>query len=394
MQTQSGTLRRLINGSLSVTGFYFLAYIALGLVGASLGPTLPELASQTGTQLDQISLLFTARSLGYLLGAFGGGRLYDRLPAHPLMAVALVFMAAGMTVVPLVPLLGVLAFTLLLIGLGQGMLDVGGNTLLVWIHGKRVGPLMNGLHFFFGVGAFLAPIVVAQMVVITGGTAAAYWLIALLIILLALWLLRLPGPRPPAHTSRAAPPSLDHRLVWLIVLFFVLYVGAEVGFGGWIFSYALESGVMRESIAAYITSAFWAAFAFSRLLSIPAAVRLRPATILFLNLFGALGSLAFFLIWPESRLALWVGALGFGMSIAAIFPTMLSLAAKWVPLTGRITGYFFLGANLGGMSLPWLIGQFFEGVGPQSMIWILLIDLLLAALLLGAMLEIKSKQQR
>ena len=35
------------------------------------------------------------------------------------------------------------------------------NPLLVWVHGDEVGPAMNGLHFFFGVGAFLSPIIIA-----------------------------------------------------------------------------------------------------------------------------------------------------------------------------------------------------------------------------------------
>ncbi len=56
------------------------------MVGAALGPTLPGLAGHTGSSVQQISYLFTACSLGYLIGSFGGGRLYDHLPGHRLMA--------------------------------------------------------------------------------------------------------------------------------------------------------------------------------------------------------------------------------------------------------------------------------------------------------------------
>ena len=55
----------------------------------SLGPTLPGLAEQTHTALGAISLLFTAHALGYMLGSFLGGRLYDRIPGHPVMAAML-----------------------------------------------------------------------------------------------------------------------------------------------------------------------------------------------------------------------------------------------------------------------------------------------------------------
>jgi len=62
---------------------YYAAFIALGLVSASLGPTLPGLANNTGSQLSHISLLFVARSSGYLAGSLLGGRLYDRITGHP-----------------------------------------------------------------------------------------------------------------------------------------------------------------------------------------------------------------------------------------------------------------------------------------------------------------------
>ena len=54
---------------------YFAAFVAIGLETAALGPTLPGLAEQTNTQLDAISILFPAHSLGYMFGSFFGGRL-------------------------------------------------------------------------------------------------------------------------------------------------------------------------------------------------------------------------------------------------------------------------------------------------------------------------------
>ncbi len=68
------------------TAGYYAAFVALGLIGALLGPTLTSLAQHTRVGLDQISILFTGRSLGYLVGSLLGGRLYDRRPGNPLMA--------------------------------------------------------------------------------------------------------------------------------------------------------------------------------------------------------------------------------------------------------------------------------------------------------------------
>jgi FHS family Na+ dependent glucose MFS transporter 1 len=80
---------------------YYAAFIALGLVSASLGPTLPGLAQNTGSPLAHISLLFAARSSGYLAGSLLGGRLYDRTAGHPVMGGSLLVMAAMMGTAPL-----------------------------------------------------------------------------------------------------------------------------------------------------------------------------------------------------------------------------------------------------------------------------------------------------
>jgi fucose permease len=64
--------------------------------------------------------------------------------------------------------------------------------------------------------------------------------------------------------------------------------------------------------------------------------------------------------------------------MASVFPATLTLAERRMTITGRVTGWFFVGASLGGMTLPWLIGQLFESVGPQVTMLILFADLIIA----------------
>ncbi len=380
------------------TAGYFAAFIALGLFSATLGPTLPGLARHTGVGLSQISYLFTARSLGYLVGSLVSGRLYDRLPGHRLMAGVLVVMAAMMFLVPVIPLLPLLTAAMLLLGAGEGAVDVGGNALIVWAcGGERVGPFMNALHFFFGVGAFLSPIVVAQAILLSGDIRLAYWALALLMLPAFVILLRTPSPASPAgqasgvrgqatarpgHAGRAggvspAPPARP-ALIALVSLFLMLYVAAEASCGGWIYTYAVARGAEGTASAAYLTSAFWGALTLGRLASIPLATRFTSRAIVRADLCGCLAGMAIILLAPGAA-AIWAGALVVGFSMAAIFPTTVSFAGSQMALTGRVTGWFLVGASLGGMSLPWLIGQLFERIGPQIAMWLILADLILAS---------------
>lgn len=350
---------------------YYTAFIALGMTTASLGPTLLGLSAQTGSPLNEISVLFTARALGYLLGSFVGGRLYDRLPGHRTMAGALVVIGLLLATVPTIPLVWLLTFVLLSIGFMEAIVDVGANTLIVWVHREKVAPFMNGLHLFFAIGALLAPLLFALSISVTGDFRPGYWVLSLL--LLPVVLLFLPLPSPEAIVSRAEhvqvhPPLL---LFVLVVLFFATIAGAESSFGGWIYTYGVKTNLLNQETAAIANSAFWGAFMLGRLASIPLAARMRPRMILLTDLLLAFAGVGVILVFSFSVIALWLGIILFGLGIASAFPTLLTFAGRHMTITGAVTGWFFVGASLGSMTMPWLIGQLFESVSAMSVLWVI-----------------------
>ncbi len=362
------------------TAGYYAAFIILGLTTASFGPALPFIAEQTHTQLAQVSSLLALRSFGYLLGSFRGGRLYDQRSGHPVVIVVLLVLAGALVLVPAIPYLIPLAIILFIVGLAEGSLDVGGNTLIMWAHGSKVGPFMNGLHFFFGVGAFLAPLLVALAISLTGRYGAAYWVIGFLILPVAFAFTRIASPVRENAPAGSEEKRYSQKLIILLVTFFFLYVGAESSFGTWVFTYATRLNLADETTAAFITSAFWGALTAGRLLGVPITARLKAKTVLWIDLGGCLVSLAAIVLLPASKPAFWFGAVLLGLSMASIFPTMLSLAEKRLQISGKITGWFFVGASLGGLVVAWVIGQLIEPVGPPVAMWIILGDIIAATI--------------
>ena len=241
---------------------------------------------------------------------------------------------------------------------------------------------MNGLHFFFGVGSLVAPLLVAQVLPLSAGAAWAYWIISLVTLPLGLSVLRLGTPASPASPQDASRGPSDRRLFGLIVLFFFLYTGAEVGFSGWVFSWAIADHGVSQTTAAYLTSAFWGAFTLGRLASIPLTRKVRVERILLGSLLGGLLSLSLLLLFASSSVGLWLGTVGVGLSMASIFPGTLSFARARVAITGRSTSRIFLCSGLGGMVLPWLVGVLFGTVGPGSVIPAFLVDLVLSLLVM------------
>lgn len=374
---KTSLLRR--DSKLSKTAGYYAGFVFLGLVAASLGPTLLSLSEQTESQISQISYLFSARSLGYMLGSLYSGRLYDRLAGHHVLIGMLLMTAVMAFLVPLIPLLWLLILVMLIMGGAEGGLDVGSNTLLIWLYRDKVGSYLNGLHFFFGVGAFVSPLLIAWSVLMSGDITLGYWILALLVLPVVLWLIRLPSPESPIEAEKSRAEKINYLFVLLVAAFLFLYVGAEVSYGGWIYTFAVQQlNLSGLASAAYLTAAFWGALTLGRLLSIPIATRYRPRTILLTDLLGCLASIAVILIWSKSILAIWISTLALGLFMASIFPTTLSLAERRMMITGRVTGLFFVGVGAGAMTIPWMVGQLFEGIGPQVLLIALALDFLFA----------------
>jgi MFS transporter, FHS family, Na+ dependent glucose transporter 1 len=193
---------------------YALSFWLLGVVIASLGPTLLFLSERTGADLDLIGFIFPARSLAYLLGSAFSGPLYDRIPGNRLLSACLFVTTAGTAAIPFCGTVWLLALCVAMQGLAMGFLDTGGNVMLVWLHGgDRVAPYMQLIHFAFGVGAFVSPMIVEASVHVTGTVQWSFVIMAAFFVPVAALVLCTPSPSATDHGSSAGSRRRTRREV-------------------------------------------------------------------------------------------------------------------------------------------------------------------------------------
>lgn len=358
----------------------YLSFAALGLALASLGPALPFLAQATGSGLARISVLFVAQNVGYMAGSYGGGVLYDRARTTRVVGLALFAMAALLAVVPVAPILPVLALAFGALGAVQGAVDVGGNVLILRTPQRGRQVRLNALHAFFGLGALLAPVAMAQSVARTGTVSAGYWALALLALPAAAWMVRLPDP---PHT--VAPPGAAHGnrrlpLVAVAGACIFLIVAAEAGFGSWIYTYSVTRGLADKVQAAYLNSVYWGGFALGRVVATAVSLRVRPKALILIGLAGCLGGTLALLLPGGGPASAWTAAACVGFFLSPLFANTLTLTGEVLHISGRVAGVFLVATSLGGLFLPWLVGQLFQPVGPQ----VLPVALIVAFLAAGA----------
>ena len=360
------------------TSAYFAAFFILGATIASLGPTLPYLAENTGAALASLGLLFTLRSGGYLLGSLLGGRLYDHLPGHRLLGIAIFFGALSLGIVPQVSSFPVIIAIMLLIGLFEATLDVGSNTQLVWVHGARSGPYLNGMFLTAGIGGMLSPLLLSSI----GGTAG-YRVMALASLPVALWAFFTPSPPRKSHEEHREGGSLSPFLFAVFCLLTFVFVGGEVGFSGWIYSYAYETGLGTEQTAGLLTSFYWLGITLGRVAAIFISARFKPSRIVLANLTGLVVSLGLILLNPASQTLLWIGSLGFGFFLAPVFPTTFAYLERKTPITGTAAGVLWASGSFGGMIYPWVMGLQMADIGPVSIMVTLAVSFGLSLILFG-----------
>ncbi len=351
---------------------YYGAFSALGLSSAILGPTLPALAAFTHSTVGQVSGLLSAAAFGTLLGSLLAGPWYTRWPPHWVFGLALFGMAGLLILLPYAPAWPWLLALGLAMGITHALVDVGGNTLLPWLYGEKVGPWMNGMHFCFGVGAFLAPVVLAQVLLHGGDARLAYLILGLAALPVLLALTRVQTPSRPASLLQPLPQTTApwSFVISLAVLLF-LYVGVEVSFGGWIYTYATVSGRLPDPVrAAYLTSGFWGMLTLGRLLAVFLARRWRPPLLLLGDMALALLSLGALILIPTPT-GLVLGTLGLGLAMASFFPSTITYAGRRGPLEATRMRWLFVGSGLGGTVLPWIMGQVFERLGVMALPWVI-----------------------
>ena len=347
---------------------YILSLATFGLIGSSLGPILPDLAAQVSVPINTISLIFTARAGGFLIGSFFSGRLFDRYKAHLFLVACFLIQSIILISTPFITDFWLLVTVLFASGIVLGFVVVGSSTFIVWEHTQNPAPWVSTQSFLNGIGNFLSPLIISLVITKWGEYARSYWVYALTSLALAVLFLYTPSPHIRKQDSadvKQGAPAEKKNLIFLVALIFLLYTGSEVTYNSWVFTMATSAYPLTDAAGRMLNSFFWGALAVGRIFVGVLSRRWKPAAILNTAFLGAVASFTLGILFPGSPAMLWVSSISAGFFMAVIFPTLTLYADKQLQLTGSMTGIFFMGTSIGGMLLPWIAGNAFAFLNPH-----------------------------
>lgn len=135
----------------------------LGAVISGLGPFIPFKAANSGLVETAFGIVFTFRGVGYVLGSMSIGRFEEKFAAHKMMSCSFLIIAItcflAVSTEAVIPM-GIIFF---FSSLGLSGIDVLSQASIVEVHGDKVDPWMQFLHFCFGLGSFISPLCLAWL---------------------------------------------------------------------------------------------------------------------------------------------------------------------------------------------------------------------------------------
>lgn len=409
----------------TVTALYSSAFFLLGLNIASTGPLLLDLTAQVNVSIAEGGVFFSSRAAGYFLGSLGSS-VIDRFPAQGNRLIAAGLFVAGATtaLVPLMTSLAAAGACFFFVGVSMGTLDCGANVMLLnefAARGIRVDPFMQALHAAFAVGAFISPLWM-HFLTVTYNHAVALWSMSALFpvfALLVLLVLGAPTLRPPkagaavdddndaidatagggialiegeqdvvalerVRSNRAQAQRrnrlLQLSLVALAAFFLALYVGAEVGSGGYIDVYAQQYIGLSADDSAYLNSGYWGSFMAGRILAIFVATRVSPFTMMASALLCGCTALLLPMFFGATTATLWPAFILYGLAMAPCFPTTFTFCDLNVDMSARRAAALAIGAALGEFVIPWATGAILTSTTLGAFPLVLEVVMLAAAL--------------
>ena len=148
-------------------------------------------------------------------------------------------------------------------------------------------------------------------------------------------------------------------------IFFIVYVGLEVGFAGWVTTYAEEIGFSDDG-ATWLTTTFWVTFIVGRIGATASSERIAPKQVIAGSIVLSIAGAGVLIAGGDNEAPTWAGTVLLGFGMAAQFPAMMTYLERRFSMTGAATALFVCGAGIGQLAFPWMIGRWFDAQGTSA----------------------------
>ncbi|MGW5416569.1 MFS transporter [Actinomadura geliboluensis] len=342
--------RRKLRAGRAATFAYF------GLNGFVLGMWIvhiPVIEDRVGVGHAVLGWLLLLLGAGALAGMQAAGRFTDRVGARVMVPLSAVLCSAALVLPPLAVNAWTLGAALLVLGIGNGTLDVSMNSHAVQVERGYRRPVMSAFHATFSLGGVLAALVGARTLgwgwspVVSLGAAAVFGVVLAVLTAPALLHGESPQGTAPGRGARTRTP----KRIWMMAALALMVMLSEGVANDWSTLHLRDALDASASTAAFAYGAFATAMTIGRLLADRVAARFGSVAVLrYGAALGAFGlAVAALSPWVPSALVGWALA---GAGLSGCVPQLFSAAGHHDPdavgaNVSRVAGLGYLGMLAG-----------------------------------------------
>lgn len=363
-----------------------LGMLLFGVVMISLGSLLPSISKKIYLSSVETGATLSLLPLGILLGSIVFGPLVDRFGYKIILIIGGLLSFIGFEGLGVATQPDYLNWTILIIGLGGGILNGATNALVSDISKDKHSANLSLLGVFYGVGALGVPAVVGFLQKYLEIDVLIFWMgMGMLLPVVLFGITTFPSPKKAQGFPVAQGLGMLKDPI-LLLLGFVLFFqsGLEGIANNWTTLFLETERAFEPADALFVLSLFVGGLCAARLLLGKILRQINPYTVLLFSICILLGSAT--LIWAfQAHFLSIMGLLGFGIGLAAGFPVILGYVGKmYKELTGTAFSLVITIALIGNVLSNYLMGwvsQYF-GIGLYPVLLVVLV-IAMAGLILG-----------
>lgn len=362
--------------------FGYATFLLNGMMALSVGSLLPFIRETRAIDYAFGGVIVSMHSVGNLISSFFAGTLAVAVGRKRSILFFNIFYALSYALIIFGNHNICLALAFLLTGLARGATSNFNNQLV-----NNLAPgkawIINGLHAMFSVGAFAFPLLLTALT----ATATERWVYACYFMLamgVLSWLMYLLIPVDEEKQEKKEDNKswgfFREPLFLLCTATLFFYLCAEQGVIGWMVTYFEDTGLLSSSLSQMMASIQWIMILAGRLTTAYLSTKIEKSRLL--RIMGA-GLVLFFVVLITARTTpqIVIGIVGFGYSMAGIYPTTVSFAGGIIQKYSLAWSFILTIAGLGSIIMPSVIGKIAEtsGIfsGMCSIVAVVIVDMLL-----------------
>ncbi len=359
----------------------FFTFFIFAMLTNVIGAVTNILIKEYSLSLAEAGLITLSFFAAYGLASLPAGLLACRYGYKKIYVAGVFLMTVGALFFGLVGTFSMLLVMSFVAGVGVTFIQVSANPLVQYAGARKEYPgNLSIVHSLFGLGSFLAPIVIMQLVAKDISWRYFYFMIVALSVLVFLSVVKIKVPTnmQNSFTVKSIFNYFKNASVMssFIALFF--YVGIEMGVAVWLITYFEAVRGIGLQTGAYLLSFFWLLLAVGRYIGGHLLKKYSPK--LLVTMFSILGalSLAIGLCGSTILSMIFLPLVGFFCSL--LFPTIYSVTIENEKSGHSVVSGILFTAVIGGAIIPYLIGVISDAYGLRIGLSVLFISFLVVFL--------------